>query len=122
MERFFMPRTSITFDTETFSKLHITAKNKKITLSSYVRELVAIGLKVEDMSQNKAENDSEKSDFTLSNEEKMLWKNCLLWQRESLYLVRNLVKDLLKKNNQTSLDNAKQSAQMYVDGLLQEQI
>ncbi len=73
-----MPRICITFHQEMLHQLHMKAKHKKITVSQYIRELIEIGLKIEEMAEQKEVNGSSKMKETeMPDELKLLWKNSL---------------------------------------------
>jgi hypothetical protein len=124
-----MPRFTMTFYANEFDQLQINATQKQIPIAQYVRDLVAIGLRVEDAAAKKTQDDNtKKSEIDELGDVKKLWESDLSWLLESLYLTRYLVRHLMHnanlslEDNQSHLDDiinrAKDKAQSYVNGLL----
>jgi len=118
-----MPRISATLDTETFNKIKTNSKSKKKTVSEYIRELIEIGLKIEEIStQNEANNGVSKNEFDMDDMIKTILKISLRCGVESLSLIRCLVDGLLPEKSTEYLSIAKQKSEIYVEGLLKERI
>ncbi|CAN5419655.1 hypothetical protein BH10PSE19_BH10PSE19_00010 [soil metagenome] len=119
-----MNRISITFNDESYAKLQIQAEKKKISLAKYVRELVDIGLQVEEAaSQNEDNKKLKKNEIDALGELKELWKNNLIWTLESRYLSRYLVENIAGKEEEAIakvLEKTKEKSRSFVAGLLHE--
>jgi hypothetical protein len=119
LEGWIMHKISIRFYNDTFHKLQETSTKKEIPFAQYVRELIEIGLRVEEISAN-YDDKNKKNNVNLSTDSKILWKNNLLWSLESLYLIRCLMNDLLPNMSEQYLNTAKQKAQTSIEVLLRE--
>ncbi|CAN5423874.1 hypothetical protein BH10PSE19_BH10PSE19_16320 [soil metagenome] len=119
-----MNRISITFNDESYAKLQTQAEKKKISLAKYVRELVDIGLQVEEAaSQNEDHKKLKKNEIDDLGELKELWKNNLIWTLESRYLSRYLVENIVGKEEEAIakiLEKAREKSRSFVAGLLHE--
>lgn len=116
-----MKQIPIGFDKKTEEKLRKNSKERDIKLAQYVRSLVEIGLRVEEMSEQKANKQNAKDELLdeLIFHKKLLQKG-LVSNYESLYLIRyilaHLPEDKLGEHNQM-LDNAQMKAKSLVEGL-----
>jgi hypothetical protein len=127
-----MTRLSITFYNDIFNQLQEKAVQKHIPIAHYVRDLVDIGLRVEEAAaQKKYGDNNHKSEVDELGDLKKLWENDLSWLLEALYLIRYLIRhlphseELLPEDkNQTDdiISMAKNKAQSYVNGLFCEKI
>ncbi len=116
-----MKQISIGFDKRTEEKLRKNAKERDLKLAHYVRSLVDIGLRVEEMSEQKS---AKKNDEGVLLDELMFHKKLLqkglLSNYESLYLIRyilaHLPEDKPGEHNQM-LDNAQMKAKSLIEGL-----
>ncbi len=111
-----MNKISIRFYNKTLQKLQENAAKKEIPLAQYVRELVEVALRIEEISANI----NTKNETDAPTDSQTLWKNNLCWTLESLYLTRCLMNDLLPKVSEQYLTTAKQKAQSFVENLLDE--
>jgi hypothetical protein len=117
-----MKQICITFDDELQEKLRRNAKEKNTKLGQYIRNLVDLGLRVEEMSaQKKAEGDKPDpltEEFALFK--KLLQKN-LVSSYEMLYLIRHILTKMPEKTpgeHRAFADQAETKAQSFVAGLL----
>jgi hypothetical protein len=128
-----MPRISITFYKDVFNQLQGNATQKQISIAHYVRDLVDIGLRVEEAAAKNAYADgSQKSEIDELGDLKKLWENDLSWLLESLHLIRYLIRHLVHNEKLSPEENrhhtdgiinkAKDKAQSYVNGLLCDRI
>ncbi len=113
-----MNQISISFDKPTEEKLRNRAKENDMTVAHYVRRLVDIGLRVEEMSsQEKPTTD----DSTELNDLKKLLHKDLISSYEILYLVRYILtkmpEDQTGKHDEI-LGKVKIKAQSFVEGLI----
>jgi hypothetical protein len=123
-----MPRLSITFYNDIFNQLQEKAVQKHIPIAHYVRDLVTIGLRVEEAAAKKEMNSSPKID-ELANLNQ-LWENNLSWLLEALHLIRYLIRTSTHDGNLSAEENkslsdgivtkAKEKAKFYVNDLLCE--
>jgi hypothetical protein len=115
-----MNRISITFYEEVFSKLQKYADEKKISIAQFVREMVDIGLRVQEISNK---NDQEnKKDMVLEKLDEMqkLIKNNMISGYENLYLTRYSVLNLPEKSEEELdgvIEKAKIKSKAYIEGL-----
>lgn len=121
-----MDRITIAFYPETFAKLTEGAAKKKTSIAHYVRELVDMGLKIEELS---AKKDNEKPDKnaieTLLELQQSLLKKEFIANYESLYLTRYILANLPEKtpgDHQKMLDGAKLKAQSLLEILLEDKM
>jgi hypothetical protein len=127
-----MTRLSISFYIDVSNKLHENAAHKQISIAHYVRDLVDIGLRVEEAAaQKKYGDNNHRSEVDELGDLKKLWENDLSWLLESLYLIRYLIRHLPhseelspEDKNQTDdiISMAKNKAQSYVKGLFCEKL
>lgn len=119
-----MPRISATINVETSIKIHENAINKKKSHAQYIRELIDVGLRIEELSIQRTTNgETKSSDLDNDNVDsliKTLLKINLRCGVESLTLTRCLVDGLLSEKSMEYLSAAKQKSEVYVDGLFKE--
>lgn len=116
-----MSQIPVGFPKKIEEKLRQTAKKRGVTLSHYIRELVEIGLQVE---ESAAKNLSEKNVIEMQNLQMDLWENSLAWELESRYLLRYLVEQTSLNDKQKAnyiLETAKSKAEAFVKGLLKKE-
>jgi hypothetical protein len=120
-----MERLTISFYDEIAQKLNKRAAKKNISVAQYIRDLVNIGLRVEEMSeQKKSENDGNDPLQAELETLKKLQRKGLDSSYESLYIVRHILINLLEedpKKHVEILDMAKVKSKSFVDGLLGEE-
>lgn len=117
-----MNQISITFPKKTKEKLHQNAQQKEIAIAQYIRDLVDIGLRVEEMSAQK-KTDGDKPDPLIAEFDlfKKLLQKDLVSSYEMLYLIRYILTKMPEKTPgeyHTFLDQAETKAQSFVAGLL----
>jgi hypothetical protein len=127
-----MPKTSIIFRDDVFNRLKKNAAERKISLAYHIRNLVSIGLQVEEASLRKEYDDNSDKNNREQNNLKIIWENNLSWSLESVQLLRYLIRYLIHAENLSQeankdyidsiISTAKEKAQTYVKGLLQEEI
>jgi hypothetical protein len=123
-----MPRLSITFYNDIFNQLQGEAVQNHISIAHYVRDLVTIGLRVEEAAAKEEMNSSPIID-ELANLNQ-LWESNLSWLLESLHLIRYLIRTSTHDGNLSAVENkglsdgiitkAKEKAKFYVNDLLCE--
>ena len=114
-----MSQISISFDPKTEERIRKNAQISDMTVASYVRKLVDIGLRVEEMSAHSEGGQPDEN--SILAELKKLACRSLTANFETLYLQRYLLTQLPEEKAGTHnemLDKAKLKAQSYVDGLL----
>lgn len=117
-----MKQICITFDDELQEKLRRNAKDKNMKLGQYIRNLVDLGLRVEEMSAQKKTGD-DKPDPLISELDlfKNLLQKDLVSSYEMLYLIRHILTKMPEKTpgeHRTFSDQAETKAQSFVAGLL----
>lgn len=121
-----MERITVSFYDEIVQKMTERATKKNISLAQYVRDLVSIGLRVEEMSEQKnSENDGDDSLQRELDALKKLQRKSLDSSYESLYIVRHILINLLEKDparHTEILDTAKIKSKSFVDGLVGEEL
>lgn len=122
-----MNRISITFYEEIMDKLEERKQKKGLSsIAQCVRELVELGLKIEEAASNKnGEEDTINEELQAINELKKLLKNNMNWAMETRLLSRFLVENMPnsdKENNVEVLEKYKEKATAHVSGLLNEDI
>ena len=85
-----MTKFSVRFDSDIAEKLKENADMKKITVSLYIRNLVELGLRVEESSASKSEDNDELEDAIKSIVE--LQKKTLRASLETLSIAKNSLK------------------------------
>lgn len=117
-----MERINISFSEEVYEKLEARQqrKNQK-SLAEGVRELVDLGLRIEEAAEKDSNNEDE-------NDTKMLremLKNNLIWSMETRLLTRFLVENFSDNDKDKVLeilDKYKEKATDHVKGLLREDL
>jgi hypothetical protein len=116
-----MDRITISFQPETYKKLQDNAENKKITINQYVRDLVDIGLRVEEAA-SKNEGDKNSVSDKLDDIKDFIKKH-MTASYENLYLTRYIVTKAAEKEqeeNSTALQKSKDKSTSFVGGLFEE--
>ena len=116
-----MNQISVTFSKKLEGKLRQNAKKKDLSISQYIRELVEIGLQVEEAA---TKNLTQNSNSETQSSPLDLWENSLTWELESRYLLRFLVEQASlddKLKAKYILDTAKTKAEAFVKGLLKQE-
>ncbi len=117
-----MKRPTITFTDEIYAKLESRMSQKGLkSISECVRELVDLGLRIEESSAKNTEKEDEIDVLSQVLELKNLLKNNLIWSLESRLLARLLVENNskdTKENKIAILEQYKNKAQSYVDELV----
>ena len=94
-----MNRISIGFYPETYTKLEKRAKEKRLTLAEYTRQIVELGLRLEEMSAKKEGEESNKDPLEQAlNFLKKLAKKEFATAQETLYLTRYILGISPEKN------------------------
>lgn len=113
-----MKRLSVSFCDEIFAKLEARAiKNGNHSIANEVRELVDLGLKVEEASQKNGENVADETTLKLIE----MLKTNLTWSMETRLLARYMVDklpDTGDENHGAILDKFKEKSANYVEGML----
>src|SRR5687767_14866146 len=110
-----MERITISFYEEIYEKITQRAQMKRMRVASYVRQLVELGLRIEEMSEQK-QSDNTRPDpveEALALQQKLLQKEFISSQ-ETLYLVRYILANIPEKNagdHAKMLEAAKAKAQ-----------
>lgn len=119
-----MERISIGFYPEIYTKLEKRADQKKLKLAQYIRQLVELGLRIEEMSEQKEgdKTDQNPIEKALAFQQKLLQKG-FLSSHEALYLVRYMLPHLEEKNSgdhAKMLEAAKVKSQSLLEILIEE--
>lgn len=117
-----MERINISFSKEMYEKLEARRQSmRQKSLAEGVRELVNLGLKIEESAKKNGDED-DNDDIKLLRE---MIKNNLIWSMETRLLTRFLVENS-SSNNQDKileiLDKYKEKATDHVKGLFREDI
>lgn len=100
-----MHRVTVNFPEVEFEKVSIMADKKDLSLSEYLRNLIQIGMVVEEAA------DSPRNQEMNSATQKILWKKLLEWQLETRYLARHLTDVLTPANADQRSHFLKEAAQ-----------
>ena len=117
-----MRQIPVGFPKKIEEKIRQTAKKRGTTLSHFIRELVEIGLQVEEAA---AKNLPQKNASESSDLQQDVWKKTLTWLLEIRYLMRYCVEEFLtdeKQKHSPALNTAKDKAEAFVKGLFKEEI
>src|SRR5690242_7472308 len=120
-----MEQITVRFYEETYNKLSEFAQKKKMELAPYIRQLVELGLRIEEMSEQKTEGDNNSDNAienTLHLHQKLLEKD-LTSTYEMIYLIRYILASLPEKSagdHAKILEGAKTKAKAYVEVLLEQ--
>ena len=104
-----------------FKKLNDRASNKDILLAKYARELIELGLKIEEATELNQQSDGENGLENLSEDLKNLLQTLMTWGLETKFLVQFLVENKIGTGADKSLDfmdQAKEKAKSYVKKLI----
>ncbi len=113
-----MSRYTVRFDSETAKKLEQNAVKKKIAIAHYIRNLVDIGLRVEEANSDKnKDSDADKM-------RKELQLKSYKASIETLLIIRRLVgyTNNTKDNSEDILKCVSEKAQAYIDGYLGDNV
>ena len=117
-----MNRINVSFYDETYEKIEARMKSNSVkSIAHCVRELVDIGLKIEEAAQKNSQNQQEDQSEKLME----MLKNNLIWMLETRLLTRYMVEKLPEKNGDNSrdiLDSYKDKSISYVNGMLKEKV
>lgn len=121
-----MKQLCIRLDEKTFDKVRKRADEKALKLSEYIRRLVELGLRIEEMSEKKSTKDNgDNEQFSDLGSSKFLWEKELAWTLEMRFLIRFLADKLLYGKDQTDgnlLQESKIRAENFISGLLKNEI
>ena len=116
-----MTRINVTFYDEIFEKLQTRTKNKKCgSIAQSIRELIDLGFRVEDAANQENTTESEPNDLNFITD---ILKNNMRLTVESLLINRQLIQEILEKNNDESteiLRKCKEQALMHVKKMFSE--
>lgn len=117
-----MERINVSFSEEVYEKLEARRQAmRQKSLAEGVRELVDLGLKIEESAKQNNDNEAE-NDMKLLCE---MLKNNLIWSMETRLLTRFLVENSSLSNQEKILeilDKYKEKATDHVKGLFREDI
>jgi predicted CopG family antitoxin len=117
-----MKRPTITFTDGMYEKLEKRTTEKGLkSISECVRELVDLGLRIEESAAKNTEKEDDIDLLSQVLELKSLLKNNLIWSLESRLLARLLVETNsvdTQENKIAILEQYKNKAQSYVDELV----
>jgi len=117
-----MERINISFSEEVYDKLEARRQSMgQKSLAEGVRELVNLGLKIEESAKNNNDTEDE-NDIKLLRE---MLKNNLIWSMETRLLTRFLVEHSSPSDQEKMveiLDKYKEKATDHVKGLFREDI
>jgi len=114
----FMERITVSFHDELYKTLEKNSEQKKIALAKYVRDLVEIGLRIEEMT---AESDEKKSGLNGLDAIKKMLESDLKATQEILYMTRYIIVNLPNGNAQKHDEirsEARVRAKAFVEGML----
>jgi hypothetical protein len=119
-----MERITVSFSGETYEKIAKRADTKQMKVAAYVRQLVELGLRIEEMSEQKSSENQTKDPLEKSLQllQKLLQKE-FTSNQETLYLVRYILTNIAEKNtgdHAKMLDAAKVKAQTILEVILEE--
>lgn len=121
-----MKQLCIRLDQKTYEKTKCRADDKALPIAQYIRRLVELGLRIEEMSEKKGEgNDQNNELFSDLGSSKMLWEKELSWTLEVRFLLRVLIGKLLLNKDEVDgniIQQSKIHAEHFVAGLLNNQI
>ena len=117
-----MKRPTISFTDAMYEKLEKRAKKNGLkSISECIRELVDLGLRIEESAAKNTEKEDDTDLLSQVLELKNLLKNNLIWSLESRLLSRLLVETNsadTQENKIAILEQYKNKAQSYVDELV----
>ncbi len=114
-----MERITVSLYEEISEKINQRAKAKRLKPAAYTRQLIELGLRIEEMSEQKNEDQNKEDPIekALTSLKKLVEKEFLASQ-ESLYLVRYLLANSNEKNsgdNKKMLEQAKLKSQSVLE-------
>jgi hypothetical protein len=117
-----MPRLNLVFPDTYFAMLQANAAKQGVSIARYARDLMDMGLQVEEATAQQRAPNAEKDNAALNEDEvKAWWKNSLLCALESRYLIRYLVDNLTHQpdeKREAVLAAVKEKAQNLVSTLI----
>mgnify|MGYP001197131955 FL=1 len=114
-----MPRTSLVIPQYIYDKVEENAKTNNLTISQYLRKLIELGLRVEEMSGEK--NNSDEPPLLTAEEAqiyKKVLKKGLTINYEMLQLARHIIIALKEDKAESILQASKEKAESFVEGLI----
>lgn len=119
-----MRRISVSFYDEIYEKMEKRSSKKNLaSVAQSIRELVDLGLKVEEAATDSSEDNEENSLSALLSEIKNLLKNNLIWSLETRLLSRFLVENTSEVESAKAIEvlgKYKEKAQNMINGMLHE--
>ena len=119
-----MSRINVTFYDETYEKLEERMQaNGGISIAQCIRELVDLGLKVEESARRNAEDEGKNDVISMLIDLKHQMKDNLIWLLETRLLARYLVEnfpEMEKTDNIKILNQYKEKAITHVEKMLLE--
>lgn len=110
-----MKRINITFYDETLEKLKVRTDEKRCgSIANSVRELVDLGLRIEEAAEQKGRGESESDGLSIMIN---LMKSNVRWTLETLLITRLAIEELVEstgKNPSELLENCKEKAMLHV--------
>ena len=120
-----MKRICITLYDEAYQKLeHRRQEKGTYSIAQCARELIDLGLKIEEVAQNPDKETPISDELKAINEIKSLLRNDLDWSLEARLLIRFLVENTPPRHpsvNADTLSTYKEKAQDFVNRLFNEQ-
>ena len=117
-----MNRINVTFYDETYEKLEQRMKNKSIkSIAHCIRELVDLGLKIEEAASKNDENQGEDEVMDMLIDLKKQLKNNLVWSLETRLLSRYLVENISEDDQDKKLailEKYKKKANQHIEKML----
>ena len=121
-----MKRLCVRLDEKTTNKIQDRANEKALSLSEYIRRLVELGLRIEEMSEKKSDADDQSNEaFSDLGSSKILWEKELAWTLEMRFILRLLVDKLVfgkTEFDHNLMQESKIRAEHFVAGLLNKPI
>jgi hypothetical protein len=116
-----MNQIPVRIDKKTEEKLRTQAKEREMKLSQYIRHLIEIGLKIEEMSKQQEQNKSNHNPILDELQLHKKWfQKSLQSSYETLYLTRYLLAHLPEEKageHHQFLEQAQTKAKALVEGL-----
>lgn len=115
-----MSKITIIFTEDIYQKLNDNAKNKKISTSQYIRNLIDVGLRVEEFSDKNEKGNDQNIMLEKLDEIHNFIKKGIISGCENLYLTRYSVLNLPGKSEEELdrvIEKAKIKSKAYVEGL-----
>ena len=116
-----MKRINVTFYDEIFERLEVRTNEKKCgSLAQSVRELIDLGLRIEEAANSKNEDKNESDGLSFMID---VMKNNLKWTLETLLISRQMIEQLSDGDNENSdemLKKCKEQAINHVKKIFSE--